>query len=190
MLWSIDFITNTFFEPQSGIDLQIGFAQTMVVWILTVQKVLNFHGMILILILLFQSSIISFSSFEQPKRIPNFCNDIFVCLLFEYFYLVHPKMPTSFFVLKNENTLRYLKLGKLKFMIGKIGCSMSWWEDVSNFVWIMTIVQKFFVDSYCQEIYLFSVLTHWFFSKIISLHNKEQTQHNLRLYFSSVCHIF
>ena len=37
----------------------------------------------------FQNPIISFSSFEQPKRIPNFCNDFFVYLRFEYFYKVN-----------------------------------------------------------------------------------------------------
>ena len=31
---------------------------------------------------------ISLSSFEQPIRIPNFCNEFFVYLLFEYFYQV------------------------------------------------------------------------------------------------------
>ena len=31
---------------------------------------------------------ISFSSYEQPIRIPNFCNEFWVYLLFEYFYKV------------------------------------------------------------------------------------------------------
>ena len=31
---------------------------------------------------------ISFSSYEQPIRIPNFCNEFFVYFLFEYFYKV------------------------------------------------------------------------------------------------------
>ena len=35
---------------------------------------------------LWNKKIISFSSYEQPIRIPNFYNEFFVYLLFEYFY--------------------------------------------------------------------------------------------------------
>ena len=51
------------------------------------------------------SYIISFSSFEQPTRIPNFCNEFFVYLLFEYFY--NAKVLNYYH--KNANITLYIK---------------------------------------------------------------------------------
>ena len=84
----------------------------------------------------------------SAHRTPNFTNlEYFVCLLFEYSFQIkvlnwyqnsvkiHPNMPIQLVTLKRKkkNTLQHFKLGKLKFGIRKIGCSMSWTRYISIF---------------------------------------------------------
>ena len=67
---------------------------------------------------------ISFSSSNNQLRIPNFCNEFFVYLLFQWCYQVKvlnyitiqtKKCQYNALHKKVKNTLQHLKLGKLKF---------------------------------------------------------------------------
>ena len=80
---------------------------------------------------------ISFASYEQPIWISNICNKFLLTYFVSKYWqdksfksrlktLKNASISHSLHTQKNKNTLQHLKLGKLKFGIRKIGCSMSW----------------------------------------------------------------
>ena len=78
---------------------------------------------------------ISFTSYKEPIRISNFCSEfLFTYFISKYWqdksFTLRPKYikkcQYNSLHKENKNTLQHLKLGKLKFGIGKIGCLMSW----------------------------------------------------------------
>ena len=67
---------------------------------------------------------------EHPiLRIPNILFGYLFEVFFQIEFLIYnqnsPKNANVTHYIKKETTLQYLKLGKLKFGIRKIGCSMS-----------------------------------------------------------------
>ena len=70
---------------------------------------------------------ISFSSFKQPIRISNFCNECFFKIKVLNWHHNTPKNANiTLYINKIKTLCNNLFWGKLKFGIRKIGCSMSW----------------------------------------------------------------
>ena len=89
---------------------------------------------------------ISFSSSNNQLWIPNFCNEFFVYLLFEYFYQVivlnyyhnTPKNANiNLYIKKKENTLQHLKWG-------------NWYSEFLKLVvwWAEQVISTFFSNKF------------------------------------------
>ena len=100
-----------------------------------------------------------FTSYEQPIWILNFCNKFgFTSFFSKYWqdksFKLRPKYikkcQCNSLHTKNKNTLQHLKLGKLKFGICKIGCSMSWTRYKRNYS-INYVATKFLNEKHYEN---------------------------------------
>ena len=82
----------------------------------------------------FSRKIISFTSYEQPIRISNFCNEFFLLTLLRPKYIKKCQY-NSLHTKKNKNTLQHLKLGKfVKLVVWWAERDMVFFDIIVNFI--------------------------------------------------------